>query len=133
MPQDGNNENFHFNGAGSCFGEGSGSLGPFGGVVYVYNSQQVLLYHPSDSSGGQFVYLGGRWGNGVNSQSSGNGSVIVNVFRFEGNVRICLTIKVLRTLITRIKHLNIHNYKIFQIPNMKNISNTNVHVLVLNI
>ena len=49
----------------------------YGGLLYVYNENQVLLWHPTNSP---MVYIGGRWGRGQWAQESDHVNVIVKVY-----------------------------------------------------
>lgn len=79
---DGNNAGFRFYGTGSSMNDGS--LGTFGGVVYAYTDSQVLLWRPSDSSGGKMVYIGTAWANGTMNQISDTANITIRVMLASG-------------------------------------------------
>lgn len=54
-----------FYGAGSTMATGQNE---FGGVIYVYNDDKVMIWRPADSSAfGDIINIGGRWGSGTAS------------------------------------------------------------------
>ncbi|CAG2203394.1 unnamed protein product [Mytilus edulis] len=56
----------------------------FGGVVYVYTENKVMVWRPSDTaSKGNIINIGERWGNGNAHQSSETAVVIIRVIRLK--------------------------------------------------
>ncbi|XP_063442382.1 uncharacterized protein LOC134722691 [Mytilus trossulus] len=56
----------------------------FGGVVYVYTENKVMVWRPSDTaSKGNIINIGERWGNGTANQSSETAVVIIRVIRLK--------------------------------------------------
>ncbi|CAG2216560.1 unnamed protein product [Mytilus edulis] len=56
----------------------------FGGVVYVYTEDKVMVWRPSDTaSKGNIINIGERWGNGIAHQSSETAVVIIRVIRLK--------------------------------------------------
>ncbi|CAG2203395.1 unnamed protein product [Mytilus edulis] len=56
----------------------------FGGVVYVYTENKVMVWRPSDTaSKGNIINIGERWGNGIANQSSETAVVIIRVIRLK--------------------------------------------------
>ncbi|XP_033740531.1 mucin-3A-like isoform X2 [Pecten maximus] len=81
---DGNNPGFRFYGTGNSLTDGS--FIPFGGVVYVYTETQILLWRPSDSSGGKMVYHNSIWANGYMNQMSDTAQVTIRIMTASGAV-----------------------------------------------
>ncbi|XP_069138925.1 uncharacterized protein [Argopecten irradians] len=80
----GNNPGFRFYGVGN--GLTDGSFAAFGGVVYVYTENQVLLWRPSDSSSGKMVYHNTLWAGGQMNQMSDAAQVTIRVMTAYGTV-----------------------------------------------
>ncbi|XP_069139131.1 uncharacterized protein [Argopecten irradians] len=74
---DGNNPGFRFYGLGNALTDGS--FAAFGGVVYVYTENQILLWRPSDSSSGKMVYHNTVWAGGHMNQMSDTAEVTIRV------------------------------------------------------
>ncbi|XP_060072837.1 uncharacterized protein LOC132552665 [Ylistrum balloti] len=81
---DGNNPGFRFYGTGNSLTDGS--YVPFGGVVYVYTESQILLWRPSDSSGGKMVYHDVIWASGHMNQLSDTAQVTIRIMTASGIV-----------------------------------------------
>lgn len=68
-----------FYGAGSTMATGHNG---FGGVIYVYNDDKVMIWRPADSSAfGDIINIGGRWGSGTASINESVAEVTIRVFR----------------------------------------------------
>ena len=68
-----------FYGAGSTMATGQNE---FGGVIYVYNDDKVMIWRPADSSAfGDIINIGGRWGSGTASINESVAEVTIRVFR----------------------------------------------------
>ncbi|XP_021369372.1 uncharacterized protein LOC110460657 [Mizuhopecten yessoensis] len=81
---DGNNPGFRFYGTGNSLTDGS--VAPFGGVAYAYTETQILLWRPSDSSGGKMVYHDGIWAGGQMYQMSDTAEVTIRIMTATGTV-----------------------------------------------
>ncbi|XP_021369373.1 uncharacterized protein LOC110460658 [Mizuhopecten yessoensis] len=74
----GNNDGFRFVAAGNS--QTDGTKGQYGGIIYVYTNETLLLWRPSDLYNGKIVFIGGIWGGGIYQQSSTSGKVIIRIY-----------------------------------------------------
>jgi hypothetical protein len=66
-----------------------GSFGGFGGVLYGYRKNKVLLWRPADNKiDGHMIYVGGVWGNGVKSTEQDIADVIVSILYFNSSGKL---------------------------------------------
>ena len=67
-----------FYGAGSTMATGQQR---FGGVIYMYNDDKVMIWRPADSSAsGDIINIGGRWGSGAANMKESVAEVTIRVF-----------------------------------------------------
>ncbi|XP_033741786.1 uncharacterized protein LOC117328368 [Pecten maximus] len=79
---DGINDGFRFAAAGNS--QTDGTRGQYGGIIYVYSNETVLLWRPSDLFDGKIVFIGGIWGGGINQQASTTGEVLIRIYNTSG-------------------------------------------------
>lgn len=84
------NDSFMFPAAGSAMSDGS--FGSFGGVVYGFTENKVLLWRPADNqASGHVIYIGGKWGNGVYSTKQDVAYLKVSILYFPSTGTCTLT------------------------------------------
>ncbi|XP_069139217.1 uncharacterized protein [Argopecten irradians] len=79
---DGLNSGFRFAAAGNSQTDGTGAR--YGGIIYIYTNDTVLMWRPSDLYNGKIVFIGGIWGGGEYSQASSSGEVLIRVYNTTG-------------------------------------------------
>lgn len=77
---DGVNEGMMFNGGGTTMATGHQD---YGGIVYVYTDQKVMIWRPADNSNGTVVKIGQRCCSGLSSQESIVADVVIRVFHLK--------------------------------------------------
>ena len=77
---DGVNGGMMFSGGGSTMATGHRD---YGGIVYAYTDQKVMIWRPADNSNGTVVKIGQRWGSGLSSQESTVADAVIRVFHLK--------------------------------------------------
>ncbi|CAC5378163.1 CSMD [Mytilus coruscus] len=56
--------------------------GAYGGLIYVYTNNSVMVWIPNAANKGHVQFVGGRWGNNAQDSTSNEGQLIVKVYTF---------------------------------------------------
>lgn len=75
------NDSYMFPAVGSAMSDGS--FGSFGGIVYSFTKNKVLLWRPANNqASGHVIYVGGKWGNGAYSTKQDVAYIKVSILYF---------------------------------------------------
>ncbi|VDI55974.1 Hypothetical predicted protein [Mytilus galloprovincialis] len=76
----GDNSAYIFGAAGSAMLGTEG--GDYGGLIYIYTNNSVMVWIPNAYYGGHVQFVGGRWGNKIQDSKCDDGQLIVKVYTF---------------------------------------------------